>query len=156
ACETYRNIIQEMAKRGSMEVWYARIDAALIEQQALEFVKKRDPAQEKLVRKRLTQIMDKARTKTSVRAAGKLTEVVDGRRRFREAPPLLTREGITDTDIGNLERGFAAYKETLNEDRRRLLERFRFVDVARKVVGVGSVGTVALVALFEGRDIDDP
>ena len=156
ACETYRNVIQRLATAGTLDVWYVKVDASLIEGQAMAMAKEIDPKNVKVYQKRIEQIFTKARSKTSARAAGKLTEVVNGKRQFLEDPPLLTRSGITDADIATLEKGFASYKESLNNDRRRLLERFEFIDAARKVVGVGSVGTRAYVLLFQGRDIDDP
>ena len=91
----------------------------------------------------------------------KLTEVVDGELRFRSDPPLLVRvsELSGETDAGKLQdmihEGIRSYRETLIGDRRHLLESYEFVDAARKVVGVGSVGTRAWVALFRGDDADD-
>ena len=87
--------------------------------------------------------------------------MVDGELRFRSDPPLLVRvsELSGETDAGQLQdmihEGLRSYRETLIGDRRHLLESYEFVDVARKVVGVGSVGTRAWVALFVGNDADD-
>ena len=97
-----------------------------------------------------------ARRKTSMRAAAKLTETVDGQHRFRDDPPLLSRSVITDQDRQRVFAAFGAYRATLQGDRRRLLERYHLVDVAGKVVGVGSVGTRAGILLMEGRDDSDP
>ena len=83
-----------------------------------------------------------------MKAAKKLTEVVDGHHQFREDPPLLSRAAATE-EYRRLVRGglLADYRATLPDDRRRLLERFHLIDVAQKVVGVGSVGTRAGILL---------
>jgi uncharacterized protein (DUF2252 family) len=85
---------------------------------------------------------------------GKLTETVDGRRRIVHDPPLLEPAGAADT--ASLRKIFSDYRSTLSEERRLLLDRYRFVDAARKVVGVGSVGTRCFIVLLAGRDQDDP
>src|SRR3712207_7903195 len=83
------------------------------------------------------------------------TRVVDGRRRFEEDPPFLTR--VVEEEIREqIDEILRTYRQTLQDDRRYLLDRYRFVDAARKVVGAGSVGTRAFVVLLEGRDEDDP
>jgi uncharacterized protein (DUF2252 family) len=105
--------------------------------------------------KSATASFDAARRKTSMRAAQKLTEVVDGHHQFREDPPLLSR-AATEEDRRLVEVGFADYRATLPQDRRRLLERYHLMDVAQKVVGVGSVGTRAGILLLKGRDENDP
>jgi uncharacterized protein (DUF2252 family) len=112
--------------------------------------------------KRLDKAVAKARGNDSLRAVAKLTEVVDGQRRIRADPPLLVpvadmfprlqREAV-ESEVRELLR---EYGRTLLPDRRLLLERYRFVDMAHKVVGVGSVGTRCWVVLLEGRDGDDP
>jgi len=106
-------------------------------------------------RKRLDAGLAAAGRRNSLGALGKLTRTVDGRRQFIETPPTLVRisERLTDEAIRGTIR---QYRRTLPSDRRQLLDRYRYVDVARKVVGVGSVGTVALVAYFEGADESDP
>ena len=91
-----------------------------------------------------------------MKAAQKLTEVVDGQHQFREDPPLLSRAAITEEFRRLVEAGFADYRATLPQDRRRLLERYHLIDVAQKVVGVGSVGTRAGIVLLKGRDEADP
>ena len=103
-------------------------------------------------------------SRTSLQALSKLTEVVDGRQRIVSQPPVLIplreleRSDEFDTpDLEDVVRQlFERYRATLTEDRRTLLDRYSIVDVARKVVGVGSVGTRAFVALLEGRDESDP
>jgi hypothetical protein len=98
----------------------------------------------------------KARGRDSLQALSKLTRVVDGRRMIDDDPPLLVRIPEGDEIRGQVYAILESYKRTLQEDRRHLLDRYRFVDAARKVVGVGSVGTRAYVVLLEGRDQDDP
>jgi hypothetical protein len=106
----------------------------------------------------------KVRTKDSLQALSKLTEVVDGHHRIISAPPLVVpaRElaeayGFAPDEIfPMLQERLRSYRSTLPYDRRRALERFEFVDFARKVVGVGSVGTRAWIALLQGRDGQDP
>jgi uncharacterized protein (DUF2252 family) len=103
-----------------------------------------------------TANFDKARRKTSMKAAQKLTELVDGHYQFLEEPPLLSRAVVSADDRRVVEVGFRDYRATLPDDRRRLIERYQLIDVAQKVVGVGSVGTRAGILLLEGRDEADP
>ena len=107
----------------------------------------------------------KARTRAySLQALSKLTEVVDGRYRIISQPPIVIplREvpalaGMSPEEFRDMINGqFRAYRATLQSDRRHLLERFEIIDVARKVVGVGSVGTRAFIVLLQGRDELDP
>jgi hypothetical protein len=85
----------------------------------------------------------------------KLTEHVGGRRRFVENPPLVVHIENTDYELDEVEALIDAYRSTLTDDRRYMFDRFRILDVARKVVGVGSVGTRCWIALFEGPDHPD-
>ena len=106
----------------------------------------------------------KARTRDSVQALSRLGELVDGEYRIVSQPPVIvpTRDlaatfGISPDVIGQVIRDqLRAYRATLQLDRRRLLERFEIVDMARKVVGLGSVGTRAFIVLLQGRDAEDP
>ena len=105
----------------------------------------------------------KARTRDSLQAEMKLTELVDGRRRFRSEPPILVPlselapAGMSSEKMFDRLRDILRdYRATLQSDRRHLLETYELVDVARKVVGVGSVGTRAWVALLVGKDDADP
>jgi hypothetical protein len=105
--------------------------------------------------------LEKSRTKDSLKAFAKLTNVVDGERRIINDPPLLVRLDELAGDKGKyvqetMRELIRGYRHTLPGDRRKLVERFRYVDAARKVVGVGSVGTRAWVVLMLGRDNDDP
>ncbi|HVO54527.1 MAG TPA: DUF2252 domain-containing protein [Solirubrobacterales bacterium] len=154
ATRTYREAMRDFAEQGNLDVWYARFDV----EDALAEVEHDDPDEVKRVRKGV----DKARSKDSLRALEKLTETVDGEIRFRSEPPLLVpgREligedsgpAVEETLLGVLE----AYRATLPDDRQRLLDGFEFRQIARKVVGVGSVGTRAWVVLLTGADDDDP
>jgi hypothetical protein len=101
----------------------------------------------------------KARSNDSIKALNKLTQLVDGRRRIVDDPPLIERlpPETTGVDIVRwTHRAFHDYRRTLATERQHLLNRFEPVDVARKVVGVGSVGTRCYIVLLEGRDLDDP
>ena len=151
----YREAMREFAAMHNLEVWYARLDldAALAE------IEEEDPGELDRVRKAAA----KARAKDSLRALEKLTERVDGELRFRSEPPILVpgQELMPDGgDAGELEELLAKvlvdYRETLAADRQHLLDRYRFRQIARKVVGVGSVGTRAWVVLLTGDDDEDP
>jgi hypothetical protein len=85
-----------------------------------------------------------------------MTEIVNGERRFVDQRPLLRRVGSDELDAELARASFADYIKTLSDDRRVLLSRYRLVDVAMKIVGVGSVGTMCLIALLQGRDDADP
>jgi uncharacterized protein (DUF2252 family) len=151
----YREAMAQFAASRDIDVWYSRIDADELQQQLTDQL---DGA----ARKRLAQALVKARTRDTLQAFGKLTEVVDGRLRIRAEPPLLVplRDVLPETEAGDLEAAFRGlirqYRASLQDDRRTLLERYSFVDMARKVVGVGSVGTRCWVVLLVGRDADDP
>jgi uncharacterized protein (DUF2252 family) len=114
------------------------------------------------VKSRADKALAKARTRDSMQALEKLTEVVDGETRFVSDPPLLVpiEELYPERQSGALSDMFhellRSYRATLQSDRQHLLEQFRFVSIARKVVGVGSVGTRAWVLLLVGSDGTDP
>ena len=99
--------------------------------------------------------MAKARSRDAWSAIAKITEVVDGRRRFLDQPPLLTRLDLDDDLAASLTGLFREYRATLQDDRQELLKRYQVVDMGHKVVGVGSVGLLAFVVLLRGRDEDD-
>jgi uncharacterized protein (DUF2252 family) len=102
----------------------------------------------------LQRAVHKARRRTSLRAAERLTErLPDGTRRFREDPPILVHR--PDTEAGHTDRLLETYRESLNPDVRALLARFRVDDVARKVVGIGSVGTRSYLLVLRGPS-DEP
>jgi hypothetical protein len=106
----------------------------------------------------------KAQTRDSLQALSKLGELVDGKYRIASQPPIVVpvrdfqeQYGMNQADVAKMLRDqFRDYRGTLQDDRRHLLERFEIVDMARKVVGVGSVGTRAFIVLLQGRDAQDP
>ena len=100
-------------------------------------------------------MMAKARTKDSLQAFAKLTTVVDGRPQIVDDPPLIVRVEAAELPV-EIETLLGQYRRTLQDDRKHLLEQYEFVDLARKVVGVGSVGTRCFIALLAGRDDADP
>ena len=118
----------------------------------------------KAAAKQAEKTVAKAHTRDSLQALAKLGEQVDGQYRIVSQPPvvvplrdLATTYGLSSREAGKAIRDqFRAYRETLQDDRRQLLERFQVVDAARKVVGVGSVGTRAFIVLLQGRDAQDP
>src|SRR5689334_12147744 len=128
---------------------------------------KRAEKQDKTARKegkRAEKTLDKAHTRDSLQALSKLGELVDGKYRIVSQPPtvvplrdLAATFGLSADEANAAIRDqFRAYRQTLQHDRRHLLERFEIVDAARKVVGVGSVGTRAFIVLLQGRDAQDP
>jgi len=146
---SYREHMAAFAEMREMDVWYSHVVA----DDLLEMFRANRPP--KIV-KRIDAGLAKARTRDSVQAAGKLTEIVDGERRFTDQPPVLMHlEELSSAD-DSAHTLFHQYAATLEDDRRELIERFDLVDVARKIVGVGSVGTRCIVVLLRGRDIDDP
>ncbi|MFH0175395.1 DUF2252 domain-containing protein [Streptomyces cacaoi] len=144
AVAAYRTAVRRLSRLDELAVWYERIDAELL-LPLLRSARRRGRAGGSLTR---------ARRRTSLQALGKLTEVVDGRRRIIHDPPLIEPAGASDSAA--LRKIFSDYRSTLTEERRLLLDRYRFVDAARKVVGVGSVGTRCFIVLLAGRDTDDP
>ncbi|MFJ3226806.1 DUF2252 domain-containing protein [Streptomyces sp. NPDC086783] len=140
----YRQAMRGLARRGELSVWYERIDADRL----LPLVRSAHH------RKRLESTLSRARRRTSLQALGRLTETAEGRLRIVQDPPLLETAG--PSDMGALRKIFSDYRSTLSEERRLLLDRYRFMDAARKVVGVGSVGVRCFVVLLAGRDEDDP
>jgi len=155
AVGAYRKAMREFAGMKNLAVWYAHLD---IEQAFAELQSQLDRA----TRKRAQANIAKARTRDSMQAFGKLTHVVDGERRILSDPPLIQPveelvEGDELDQVMEWIRGvLRGYRRTLQSDRRELLEGFRFAGMARKVVGVGSVGTRAWIVLLLGRDEDDP
>jgi uncharacterized protein (DUF2252 family) len=151
----YRRTMRELAAQRNLDLWYARID---VEDVARQFTAQATGKQ----RKRLEANLAKTRTKDSLKALSKLTAMVDGEPRIISDPPLLVPiEELADTAEAQVLQEFVhavirSYRSTLPADRRRLLERYRYAHTARKVVGVGSVGTRAWIALMVGRDETDP
>jgi len=148
----YREAMLDLGSMKTFDLWYSRVDAeALITQfQSAASAKRR-----KLMEKNLA----KTQAKDSLRAFSKLTTIVDGEPRIASDPPLIVpvEDLAGGRDIEEFARSVnRGYRRTLQGDRKHLLERFRYVHAARKVVGVGSVGTRAWIMLMVGRDNDDP
>jgi uncharacterized protein (DUF2252 family) len=151
----YRDAMRVLASMKTFDLWYSRVD---IEDLMGQFRGEASAKRRKLMEKNLA----KTRAKDSLRAFDKLTTIVDGQRRIVSDPPLIVpieelaggrdREAI-EQFARDVTRG---YRRTLQGDRRHLLEQFRYVHAARKVVGVGSVGTRAWILLMVGRDNEDP
>ena len=151
----YRSGMHQFAAMTNLDVWYSHMDV----EAAIKELQKGVSA---AVRKRAEANVAKARTRDSLQAFNKLTHVVGGQRRIISDPPLVQPieelfEGIERDQILDFLRAvIRSYRRTLPSDRRHLLEDFRLADVARKVVGVGSVGTRAWIVLMLGRDDTDP
>jgi uncharacterized protein (DUF2252 family) len=147
---SYRQRMTRFSEMGELEVWYSRVGEEEVRGLLTE------AGAGKRTTKKLSKNVRKTRGRDSLQALAKLTTVVDGRRIINDDPPLLVRIPEGDELRSQVYAILESYKRTLQEDRRHLLDRFRFVDAARKVVGVGSVGTRAYVVLLEGRDQEDP
>lgn len=148
----YRTAMRGFAKMRNIDVWYSRLDV----EPAVEALRSQ---MSKGRYKRLRRNLAKAQAKDSLRALGKLSHVVDGQLRIVSDPPLITPlEELTDGEAGErqLQAVLAAYRESLPDDRQHLVSCYRYVHAARKVVGVGSVGTRAWIVLLLGRDEEDP
>jgi uncharacterized protein (DUF2252 family) len=151
----YRNAMREFAGMGGLGVWYSRLEVDELFAQLRSQVKKTQL-------KRAEKTVAKARTKDSMTAFSKLTRMVDGEPQIVADPPLIERvddiSGDMDPEaiVEGLHELLRRYRQSLQSDRRILLEEYRLVDLARKVVGVGSVGTRAWIALMIGRDETDP
>src|ERR1700722_3064752 len=165
----YRQAMAEFANLPMMEIWYAR----LAEKELMKgvtraalgaAVTKGNARAAKRALTRAKQTRSKAHTRDSLQALSKLGEMTDDGYQIASQPPIVVpaRElpavyGISAEQLDEvIRRQFRSYQSTLEADRRRLLERFEIIDMARKVVGVGSVGTRAFIVLLEGRDQGDP
>ena len=151
----YRAAMREFAGMDNLAVWYARLEIeALLAERAAQF----EPAQVKRTEKTLA----KARTRDSMAAFSKLTQLIDGEARIVDQSPLIVRfeqfapGAARDELLDALRALVRVYRRSLEFDRRVLLEKYQLMDFARKVVGVGSVGTRAWIALLLGRDGNDP
>ncbi len=155
AAAQYREAIRRFAGMTMLDVWYARLD----ESELSGLFREQATARQL---KRFDKTVAKARRKDSTRAYAKLARRVNGRPRIASDPPLIVPidELLPDAQAHELAERLreliASYGETLPADRRHLLERFSYADIARKVVGVGSVGTRAWIVLMLGRDEQDP
>ena len=153
AVREYREAMARFAEMRNIHVWYARLDVASIRDQLGSSGKQM---------KRLQSTVAGARTKDSIRALTKLCRTVDGELRIIGNPPLVTPiedvlPGAEQEDLEDVvRRMIGTYRLTLPRDRRELLESYRYVHAARKVVGVGSVGARTWILLLTGRDGADP
>jgi uncharacterized protein (DUF2252 family) len=175
----YREAMASFAQMGTMDIWYAHMDedelmasiratvARTAEQEKTAKKQEKADKKEKAAKraeKAAEKAVEKAYTYDSLQALSKLGELVDGQYRIVSQPPIIVPArdlaatfGLSpDRVMPALHEQFRAYRATLQVDRRKLLERFRIVDMARKVVGVGSVGTRAYIVLLQGRDAHDP
>jgi uncharacterized protein (DUF2252 family) len=155
AVTRYREAMRDFAGRSNLEVWYAMADMATLRQQASQLkARQRKVADKALV---------KARTRDSMQEVAKLCRVEDGQLRIVSDPPLVVpidelapEQADRKAVLSQLADLMAGYRRTLETDRRYLIEQFELADMARKVVGVGSVGTRCWIALMLGRDQADP
>jgi uncharacterized protein (DUF2252 family) len=154
AGRSYREAMRTFASQTNLDVWYSRLDVESV----LGEIEAADPDAVKRVRKGVA----KARTKDSLRALEKLTHRVDGELRIVSEPPLIVpvEELMAPEETRDLRETFVhlleIYRESLPADRQHLLDGYNFRHIARKVVGVGSVGTRAWVVLLTGADDSDP
>jgi uncharacterized protein (DUF2252 family) len=156
AIARYRRAMRSFADATALQVWYAVPDAAAVKAWF-------DPALDKTRRKRLSRTLDKARTKDNLGALSRYAGIVDGRPKIVADPPLIVPLGDLvgeASQLGEVEQGLremlGSYRSSLEPERRALLDQYRLVDFARKVVGVGSVGTRSYMALLLGDDVSDP
>jgi uncharacterized protein (DUF2252 family) len=152
----YRVRMRQAAAMRNLDVWYANVDVEQIYRLVRENATSKQQA-------KAEKNLAKARTRDSMQAFSKFTHVVDGERRIEANPPLivpiedLMTPGMEPAEVEEVLRGvLRSYRRTLPTDRRHLLEQFNYVHTARKVVGVGSVGTRAWMLLLLGRDDSDP
>jgi len=152
--KAYRTAMREFADQPNLDVWYARLDVD-------DRLRELRSSLAKTQAKRTASTVRKARTRDHLRSVEKLTEVVAGSRRFVPDPPLVTTltELLGEHDAREFTAAMGqlvhAYRASLQPDRRHLLSQYRVIDMARKVVGVGSVGTRAWILLLEGVDEHD-
>jgi uncharacterized protein (DUF2252 family) len=145
----YREQMQRFAGMAFLDVWYSRID---VEASLL------DAVESHATLRRRRRAVEKAKRHTSVAALAKLCDEVDGEYRIRSAPPLIVRVPVDEypDTHDSLREAIARYEKTLSVERREVVNRHWFADYARKVVGVGSVGTEAFVLLLMGDRPDEP
>ncbi len=156
SAQRYRQVMRQLAGESNLNVWYTQVDMD-------EFRARFDGLLKQTQRKALDKGLAKARTRDSMQELGKLTQLEDGQPRIIPDPPVIVplRDLLGDLagaiDIEKeLKDLVAKYRRTLQADRRVLLEQYEFADMARKVVGVGSVGTRCWIVLMLGRDENDP
>ena len=144
AARTYRQRIADYSSWHTLDLFYERTEIKrVIEHFPLKH------------RAGVHRDVKRARRKDHLRAVAKLTSVADGKRRFVDDPPLIVHLDATDHDLDEAEGLIESYRPSLPDERRSLFDRYRLVDVSRKVVGVGSVGTRCWIALMAGPDDPD-
>jgi uncharacterized protein (DUF2252 family) len=154
----YREAMRRMAAMSNLEVWYNRVE---IESMVELFGQQATSKTDARIAATATKLTTKAHTKDSIKALDKLTAVVDGRRRIINDPPLIVpieelfHQVQSDAMLELFHDVILRYRQSLPTDRRHLLEKYQFSQLARKVVGVGSVGTRAWIALLHGPRHDD-
>jgi uncharacterized protein (DUF2252 family) len=155
AVRSYRESMRALAEQGNLAVWYARVDV----EQVMKDMRSRLPIEGA---RRADAALAKAKTRDSMNALEKMTTTVKGRARIVGDPPLIETidtlfpDRDPDEVMGEMRELIRSYRTSLVPDRRHLLEQYRLVDMARKVVGVGSVGTRCWILLLEGVDGGDP
>ena len=162
----YREAMASFTAMGTLDIWYAHLDEDRFMGAVQTAAAKSSKGSKKAAKaaKRAEKTAAKAHTRDSLQALSKLGELVDGQYRIVSQPPIVVPArdleatyGISAETLESvIRKQYRAYRATLRDDQRRLLERFQVVDMARKVVGVGSVGTRAFIALLQGRDQQDP
>lgn len=156
AAAAYRETVTRFSRSRYIDAWYAKVDAAAVQEQLGAARKDSKSA------KRSREVLDKARSKDCLQALRKLAVEVDGSYRIKSEPPNIIplRELAHEAHPDDLHQTFIellhCYEESLPDDRAALIRRYRVVDFALKVVGVGSVGTRCYIVLLEGRDKEDP
>ena len=158
---SYRTEMNRLASMSNMDVWYSRIDVAAVLADLDATAGTTGSKADKRMAKVAAKVVTKARTRDSLQALDKLTHVVDGQRRIISDPPLIVpleevfTQSVSEAIFDEFHQLLRKYRHTLQTDRRHLVEEFEVIQVARKVVGVGSVGTRAWILLLQGRDNDD-
>jgi uncharacterized protein (DUF2252 family) len=151
----YRTAMRTFAGMGNLEVWYAHLEVESLLAELAPTLKRGQV-------KRTQAVLAKAHTRDSMSAFAKLTQRLNGKAEIVDQSPLIVplRVLLSGDEQGEafdwLHGLVRVYRQSLDHDRRKLLEEFELMDFARKVVGVGSVGTRAWIALFFGRDGNDP
>jgi uncharacterized protein (DUF2252 family) len=165
---SYREAMARYSEMNTLEIWYSRLSEEDLQSGIKETARTMAQAghrkRARAAEKSAARSNKKARTRDSLQALSKLAEMVDGRYRIVSQPPIVVPLRDLAPTVGRsvdelhhaIHDQFRAYRATLQPDRRQLLERFELVDMARKVVGVGSVGTRAFIVLLQGRDRHDP
>jgi uncharacterized protein (DUF2252 family) len=157
--QRYREVMREMAAMSNLEVWYSRVEIGPLVDAITQRAASTGSKAEAHIAATATKVTSKALTKDSMRALNKLTRVVDGKRCIVSDPPLIVPvdELFPEADhhIGLFMEVIRKYRQSLPTDRKHLLEQYKFSQMARKVVGVGSVGTRCWIILMHGPRQDD-